>query len=402
MMARALAFIKYHNALPIGLSFFLLSVSGALAASPELRNDLSKGVVSATESLIAIDNSYIASVDLETYTPRIEIKNVTEDETSYYVEYVLTTIDLADGVWRDVGKEETMNVAKDALGGKDLGLYVTRQLAEVSDAEMERLRGTQQFERQNGVTQKTVATAYSGLIGKYLDPKEEVLPGYMPVIPEPEPAPTEPAAAVAGSSLRTAPGVVTSRVAPSASGDTVPPGITILGNSTSRITLHSTYIDLGVVVADNIDRDLEASATLDGVAVPAISSISIDTGTTSTHSIVYTAADRAGNSSSVIRIVVVYDPFAPDVPSSSSEGGIQNEPAEPTAEVVPSSETDPTPSASTALEENATATSTFVGVDEESAAGIESANATSTPEAVAPEPATEEGSDAAATTTPSQ
>ena len=110
MMARVLAFIKYHNALPIGLSFLLLSVSGALAASPELRNDLSKGVVSATESLIAIDNSYIASVDLETYTPRIEIKNVTEDETSYYVEYVLTTIDLADGVWRDVGKTP--------LGGK--------------------------------------------------------------------------------------------------------------------------------------------------------------------------------------------------------------------------------------------------------------------------------------------
>src|SRR3989338_5117873 len=192
MMARVLAFIKYHNALPIGLSFLLLFVSGALAASPELRNDLSKGVVSATESLIAIDNSYIASVDLETYTPRIEIKNVTEDETSYYVEYVLTTIDLADGVWRDVGKEETMNVAKDALGGQDLGLYVTRQLAEVSDAEMERLLGTQQFERQNGVTQKTVATAYSGLIGKYLDPKEEVLPGYTPVIPEPELAPTEP------------------------------------------------------------------------------------------------------------------------------------------------------------------------------------------------------------------
>lgn len=305
MLGKFSSFLRYNNAVPVSISLLLLSVSGALAASPDLRSDLAEGIVTTQTNTLSIDNSYIVSVNLETYTPSIQITNVTEDDTSYYIDYTLGTIDLDGGAWRDVTKKKELVVAKEALHGKDLGLYATGQLAEVGSQELARLRETQKIEKGNGVTEQVVATTYSGLIGKFLDSKEEVLPGYTPVIPEPTPSESSPATEESSPTPAVS----------SSSGDTTPPGITILGNSLARIPINSTYVDLGVVILDNVSTNLEPSLVVDGVHV---SSVSLDTRSAGEHTISYTAQDSAGNTATVTRTVTVYDPYAVPLDTSTA------------------------------------------------------------------------------------
>lgn len=49
-------------------------------------------------------------------------------------------------------------------------------------AKRDYLVAVQEHERKSGVTTKVVATTYSGIVGKFLDPEEQVFPGYIAVI----------------------------------------------------------------------------------------------------------------------------------------------------------------------------------------------------------------------------
>jgi hypothetical protein len=49
------------------------------------------------------------------------------------------------------------------------------------------LQRVQKLERERGESQKIITVEYAGLIGKLVDPKEKVIEGYNPVIPEPVP-----------------------------------------------------------------------------------------------------------------------------------------------------------------------------------------------------------------------
>ncbi|MDP3785002.1 MAG: DUF5011 domain-containing protein [bacterium] len=92
--------------------------------------------------------------------------------------------------------------------------------------------------------------------------------------------------------------------------DTEPPVITILGNNPATIGVGATYSDMGVTVTDNIDQNLGYTASLNGG--PAFSQgagLSLDTSTTTTHTILYSATDQAGNTASSTRIVEVADPL---------------------------------------------------------------------------------------------
>ena len=185
-----LNFLKYNNIVPVTVAFVLLGAGGAYAATNPA------AILSAQEQVVSIDNTYIANKNLDAYTPQVVIVNVKEDDEYYYVAYQFITIDLKDAAWQDVLKEEVMRVSKADLGPyRDLGLYVTEQLKQKIDRELARLKETQEFERRQ-VTQKIVATAYSGLIGAFLDDTTETIPGYKPVVepppPPPEPKPTPP------------------------------------------------------------------------------------------------------------------------------------------------------------------------------------------------------------------
>lgn len=185
---RFFEFIKYHNAFSIGFALVFLGFGSAMAVSPGLREGVTDVIISTKQTVKTIDNSYIVNINLNTYTPSIQITNITEDETYYYVSYILTTIDLADDRWQNVSKGKVLKISKAALGERDLGLYATEELSEIVDWQLSYLREVQEIEGRKGISQKVVATVYSGLIGKFLDPKEEVFTGYEPVIkPKPKP-----------------------------------------------------------------------------------------------------------------------------------------------------------------------------------------------------------------------
>ncbi len=304
-------FFKYDNTIPIalGLLTLFLGAGGAFAASPDVRD----AMFSSATVVRTVDNSYIVSANLDSFMPRVQIIGVTEDGEHYYVAYTLATIDIVDYVWRDTIKSETMKVSKADLGGRDLGLYVTRQLKEVIDWQVAHLRETQEFEKKVGITPKVVATEYSGLIGKFLDPNEEELPGYTPVVP-PDPAlPVVTGDTVAepviqenssGADVVGAGSSSSNSVAPSVSsgGDTTPPTITMLGNNPATIQVGTTYSDLGAVITDNVNDNLGYRVTLDGRDVY---EVSIDTTVPGEHVITYTATDQAGNTSTATRGVIV-------------------------------------------------------------------------------------------------
>jgi hypothetical protein len=79
--------------------------------------------------------------------------------------------------------------------------------------------------------------------------------------------------------------------------DTTSPVITILGNNPATIEVGTSYGDLGATVTDtdehgNINNNLGLHFTVDGIEVQ---TITLDTSTSTTHTIVYSAQDGAGN-----------------------------------------------------------------------------------------------------------
>ena len=302
-MQRLLHFVKYNNALPIGFAILFLGATGVFAASPEARDS----IVKQESKVVSIDNSYIVNINLSSFTPRVEIREVTEDDANYYVSYVLYTIDLHEGVWQDLGKETVLQVAKTALDGRDLGLYVTEELKEVIDGESRRLVDTQEIERGVGLSNKIVATAYSGLVGKFLDGSQETLPGYQPVIPDPVPqtiVSVDGTSQDSGSnqtdtSSTSSQPTSTSKVSGDSS-DTEPPVIQILGINPANLLVGARYVDLGAVVTDNVNRNIGIDVT----------GAEIDTLTPGEYTVTYYAEDVAGNSTTATRLVIVTDPNA--------------------------------------------------------------------------------------------
>lgn len=326
MMGRLGHFLAYHNAVPIAVAVMLLGASGAFAATnPE-------AVYSKSEKIVSVDNSYIVGKDLDHFTPVIQIISVTEDAENYYVAYEIETIDVADGAWRDIVKPRTMTVARGILGEyRDLGLYVTEQLKQVVDREIAYLKEVQEIERRT-LTQKVVATEYSGLVGQFLDSSTEALPGYVPVV-MPPPIPVE-----------ETPSEVANNEPPPQSGSAAPT-IQLLGGSPITLAIGDGYIDLGVVATDDADQEPpQIRVTVNGEEVQ---SVNIDTSIAETWVITYTATDSDGNSSEMVRTVIVRDPDAPTtqtpLPSEPPPPAATTTTPEPTPEPAPEPTPEPTP-----------------------------------------------------------
>lgn len=291
-MKRLLEFLSYHNAVPIAFGILFLGAGVGFAASPEAR----EAVFDAETIVASIDNSYLLAADIEHFSFSIQITAVTEDDTHYFVSYTLTTIDLVESAWRDAVKEKTLSVEKAFLAGRDLGVYVTKELAEVRDAERARLLETQAIEQGLGESQKVVATVYSGLVGRLLSPTEEAFEGYAPVVAATEPA-SEPATAgspaVAGASAS---------VAGSASSDTKPPVITIFGNNPAQIERGVRYSDLGFLALDNATDNVSTYTYFNEKKTL---SVFIDTSYDATYTVTYEAIDPSGNVARATRTVIV-------------------------------------------------------------------------------------------------
>ena len=180
-MQKVLNFIKYNNAFTIIVGIFFLGFGVTFAASPDLRSS----VYSSKSTVVSVDNTMIVSSDLDTFNFNLVINSVTDDEKNYYATYSYQTLTIEDSVWQNKKIDKVLTVNKEALDGRDLGLYVAKELGENITAELSYLKRVQKLEQEKGQSQKVVTTEYSGLIGKLIDPKQEVIEGYNPVIPEP-------------------------------------------------------------------------------------------------------------------------------------------------------------------------------------------------------------------------
>ncbi|MFA5831308.1 MAG: hypothetical protein WC878_05760 [Candidatus Paceibacterota bacterium] len=180
MYGKFLNFIKYNNAFTIILGLFFFGFGISFAANPAILDS----VYSSQETVVSVDNSRIVSADLDSYNFNLRINSITEDEKNYYAAYSYQTMAIEDGVWQNKEIAKVLTVSREALEGKDLGLYVAKELGENINYELSYLKKVQQLEKEKGESQKIITTEYSGLIGKLLDPKEEIIEGYNPVIPE--------------------------------------------------------------------------------------------------------------------------------------------------------------------------------------------------------------------------
>lgn len=183
MLSKLLYFIQYHNAVTIVFVVLFFGFSVSFAASPEMR----EAIYSSTETVVSVDNGVLLAADLDAFNFNLKIRSVTEDDENYYALYSYQTLAVADGAWQAKEIEKIMTVGKEALDGRDLGLYLAEELGENISAELAYLKRVRLSEKEKGESQKIVAVEYAGLIGKLLDPSENVIEGYEPVIPEPAP-----------------------------------------------------------------------------------------------------------------------------------------------------------------------------------------------------------------------
>lgn len=339
-------FIRYNNAVPIGLFILFGGTGAAFAASPQVQ----QAVYSTQDTVKTVDNTYIVSADLAHYNFNLQINSVTEDSDNYYIAYSYKTIQIDNYVWKDVPVSENLKLSKKELEGHDLGTYVAGLLGNEIKNQLAYLSQVQQKQRDQGITLKTVSTEYSGLIGKMFDPTEKSFPGYVPVVAE-APSPSQDnanadaeAAAVAKISLPPIPtqddiqNLVSQAVQnalaqhqnASSTQDTAQatsttptttsagaPVITINGANPAQVAIGTTYADLGATVTDDKDTNLGVTLNVDGADV---TSVSIDTSTAGTHMVVYKTTDSDGNVTQATRTVNVFDPNATSTQTTGGSG----------------------------------------------------------------------------------
>lgn len=181
-------FLFYNNTVPLLFGILFLGAGATFAASPEARST----VVSSQSAIKSVDNSYLLNAAITDATVEIVVGSVTENKNTYFVEYQMSTIGIADGVWKPVTVTKTLEVLKEIVLNRDLGLYASEELSEVHAYELTRLKKFQEEAQLAGITPKVVATEYSGLVGRFLDAEQEIFPGYKPFIPPPKSVPLTP------------------------------------------------------------------------------------------------------------------------------------------------------------------------------------------------------------------
>ncbi len=358
-MGKFLHFLQYHNAVPIAVTILVTGAGATFAATNP------QAIYSATQTPLSVDNTYIAGKDLGAFSPKVTITAVTEDDDYYYLTYKLSTIDLKDYVWQDMVREDSMKVSKADLGKyRDLGVYVTGQFKDILSSENARLDAAQDLAKKS-LSQKVVATEYGGLVGKFLDEKTEVLPGYTPVVEAP------PEVAFVGNSMTSGEGSTNSGTSGSSSSEASADGgssttsgessspapqsggngstIQILGNNPAQIEIGTRYADLGAAITDGSSDGLNIATYLNGRQVDAVS---IDTSAPATYTVRYVATTKKGTSWAE-RIIIVYDPAqGPPV------AHVQSAPPVPEPETTTDTSSDTTTATSTTDTSSTTATST--------------------------------------------
>ncbi|MDP2651904.1 MAG: DUF5011 domain-containing protein, partial [bacterium] len=118
--------------------------------------------------------------------------------------------------------------------------------------------------------------------------------------------------------------------------DITPPVITLLGDNPVYLSIGGTFVEPGVVVADNVDSSLTYTTFVNGLEAPATAD-TITTGSETTYIITYAAVDTAGNNSETARrsvIVGTPDPTPDTEPDPEPEPGAEPPSSDTTPPVV--------------------------------------------------------------------
>ncbi|MDP3988806.1 MAG: DUF5011 domain-containing protein [bacterium] len=307
-MKRFLHFVQYHNVATLIVVVLFGAASTTFAASDTAR----KGVFSAEQEVVAIDNTFLIAQDLETFPFDVQIISVQQDDTFYYVDYSYTVIELVDYTWKDIEKNGSMKISHRQVLGQDLGLFVAGQLGQIIEHARRELEEVQMREQKRGGSPKVVATKYSGLVGRFLDTKTKAFPGYDPVVkyvpPQKE---IQKTASVSGGvshtqssdskkKIATEVNTITNGAYTSGPGA---PTITLLGKNPARIPLGASYSDWGARVTDDKDEEELVTGWL------TIDTSDLDTSALGTREIRFSVTDSDGNTATVVRLVEVYDPY---------------------------------------------------------------------------------------------
>lgn len=177
-MSQSISFLKHNNAVPIAMFAIFGITTASFAANPEVRS----AVYDSKQEVRQIDNTYIVSADVKSRDFRMQVTDVKEDTDTFYVTYAYKDISLVGHVWQEQDVTGSLTVSKKELEGRDLGLYIAKQLGEIVNSKRIFLSDVQERERKVGAKPKVVATTYTGIVGKFLDSDEEVFPGYVAVI----------------------------------------------------------------------------------------------------------------------------------------------------------------------------------------------------------------------------
>ncbi|MFZ2969756.1 MAG: hypothetical protein WA063_01260 [Minisyncoccia bacterium] len=149
-------FVKYHNAVSIGISLILVLSFSAMASEDVRDTILGEKII--TEQ--GIDNSVLLAADLANFDLAMKITAVSQDpeptvlangenapgDQNYYITYTFKTLGLEDNRWREIAREKILTVSKAALGSEDLGIYATEEISEVADNKLAYLKEVQTAE----------------------------------------------------------------------------------------------------------------------------------------------------------------------------------------------------------------------------------------------------------------
>lgn len=324
-------FIQYNNAVPLVVSFLLLS-AGATFASTEAGQG---ALIGRQETVVSVDNSFLLAKNLIDWSPKVTVTNVVKEGSQYIVTYSLETIDVDSYIWRDVVKTQEMRVDEEVLVKyTDLAAYVQFQLKDVVVGEKDRLVRTQEIQK-DALTPKTTVISYTGLIGAVLTEDTVVADPYA-VTPSTEG--TVPVVIPAQEAIVAAAAEVPTTNSQESSTDTQQPTVTnqeinnsqpsantqepitvtLLGTDTVTLAVGDTYTDLGALAKDAAGNDLPVTRTVNGTPVAEGEVVNISTSATAKFTIVYTATSGV-DTISTTRTIIVSEPVPVETPSSSSD-----------------------------------------------------------------------------------
>lgn len=182
-MRSLLDFIKYNNAVPLILAVLLLGTGVVFAANPAVREALFPTDAGPLTPPPAARTEVLLATDLEAFDMAFRVDAVVEAGQSYRIGYSYRTLEVAADAWQVVPKAKNMDIPKDLLGKRDLGLYAAEQIGQVMDREIAYLSEVQARARKPD-PRGAASGEYAGLVGKTLDAEDKRFEAYKPVVKE--------------------------------------------------------------------------------------------------------------------------------------------------------------------------------------------------------------------------